>query len=70
MLTVIAARPRMRVSDYVFSFAQSICCCEAIYACVGVYFGLVKAHGHCDCCEAMHAVCMLVFMLVQGAWSL
>jgi hypothetical protein len=32
--------------------------------------GLVKAHAHCDCCEAMHAVCMLVFMLVQGAWSL
>jgi hypothetical protein len=37
-----------------------------VWECISV---IVKAHGHCDCCEAMRAVCMLVFMPVQGAWS-
>jgi hypothetical protein len=29
-------------------------------------FGLVKAHGHCDCCEAMH-VCACLCALAHKA---
>jgi len=29
-----------------------------------------KAHGDCDCCEAMHACACAVCSCAQGAWSL
>jgi hypothetical protein len=73
MLTVIGARQCMRVLVCVFLCTRRMVtviaarrCMRVLVLCVVVH----KAHGHCDCCEAMHACACLFVLVHKGAWSL